>query len=201
MAGAVLLDLDKPFLYFFGVDPFPAVVQRLHAWIQNESRVGCPTNCASAAPLPRPISSRSCGPVAPWLQARLSHAGAAPASSARQMLRRLGDELSGPLHPGRHVGRRSVEWPPGPRRPRSRWRGARTGWRTSRRIWLHRTRRDWPDARARWAALLALASCPSTLSGRLRWLADVPCDRLPTRSPTCDGPWPRSLPVRHRWQS
>ncbi len=42
MAGAVLLDLDKPFLYFLGFDPFPTVVQRLHCWIQNESRGGMP---------------------------------------------------------------------------------------------------------------------------------------------------------------
>ncbi len=40
MAGAVLLDLDKPCLYFFGFDPFPVLVQRLHRRIQNESRAG-----------------------------------------------------------------------------------------------------------------------------------------------------------------
>ena len=40
MAGAVLLDLDKPFLYFLGFDPFPVVVRRLHAWVQNESPRG-----------------------------------------------------------------------------------------------------------------------------------------------------------------
>jgi hypothetical protein len=42
MAGVVLLDLDKPFLYFLGFDPFPVVVQRLHCRIQNESRGGMP---------------------------------------------------------------------------------------------------------------------------------------------------------------
>ena len=42
MAGAVLLDLDKPMLHFFGRDPFPAAVQRLHKWIQNESPEGLP---------------------------------------------------------------------------------------------------------------------------------------------------------------
>jgi hypothetical protein len=42
MAGAVLLDLDKPFLYFLGVDPFPAVIQELHRRIQNESPDGMP---------------------------------------------------------------------------------------------------------------------------------------------------------------
>jgi hypothetical protein len=40
MAGAVLLDLDKPLLYFLGVNPFPAVVQRVHGWVQNESPGG-----------------------------------------------------------------------------------------------------------------------------------------------------------------
>jgi hypothetical protein len=40
MAGAVLLDLDKPLLHFFGRDPFPLVVQRLHRRIQNESPTG-----------------------------------------------------------------------------------------------------------------------------------------------------------------
>jgi hypothetical protein len=42
MAGAVLLDLDKPFLHFLGRDPFPAAVQRLHKRIQNESPQGLP---------------------------------------------------------------------------------------------------------------------------------------------------------------
>jgi hypothetical protein len=37
MAGAVLLDLDKPSIHFFGRNPFPLPVQRLHQWIQNES--------------------------------------------------------------------------------------------------------------------------------------------------------------------
>ena len=37
MAGAALLDLDKPIEHFFGVYPFPDLVRRLHVWIQNES--------------------------------------------------------------------------------------------------------------------------------------------------------------------
>jgi hypothetical protein len=40
MTGAVLLDLDKPLLYFLRINPFPAVVQRLHGWVQNESPGG-----------------------------------------------------------------------------------------------------------------------------------------------------------------
>lgn len=40
IAGAVLLDLDKPFLFFFGVNPFPRLVVRLHSRVQNESPHG-----------------------------------------------------------------------------------------------------------------------------------------------------------------
>lgn len=40
IAGAVLLDLDKPIEYFFGVYPFPDVVARIHGGIQNESYDG-----------------------------------------------------------------------------------------------------------------------------------------------------------------
>ena len=40
MAGAVLLDLDKPFQYFVGVNPFPRIVNRIHQEIQNESPSG-----------------------------------------------------------------------------------------------------------------------------------------------------------------
>jgi hypothetical protein len=42
MTGAVLLDLDKPFLHFFGVNPFPNAVDRFHKWVQNESPDGIP---------------------------------------------------------------------------------------------------------------------------------------------------------------
>ncbi len=37
MAGAALLDLDKPSLLFFGVSPFPRAVDAFHKWVQNES--------------------------------------------------------------------------------------------------------------------------------------------------------------------
>lgn len=40
MAGAALLDLDKPIQHFFGVYPFPRAVRRLHSWVQNESPSG-----------------------------------------------------------------------------------------------------------------------------------------------------------------
>jgi len=42
MVGAVLLDLDKPFLHFFDVTPFPRAVQNFHKRIQNESTEGMP---------------------------------------------------------------------------------------------------------------------------------------------------------------
>jgi hypothetical protein len=40
MTGAVLLDLDKPFIHFFGVNPFPRLVNRIHSRVQNESPGG-----------------------------------------------------------------------------------------------------------------------------------------------------------------
>jgi hypothetical protein len=40
IAGAVLLDLDKPIEYFFGVYPYPEVVARIHGAVQNESYDG-----------------------------------------------------------------------------------------------------------------------------------------------------------------
>jgi hypothetical protein len=40
IAGAVLLDMDKPTGHFFGVDPFPKFVQAIHGWVQNESPDG-----------------------------------------------------------------------------------------------------------------------------------------------------------------
>jgi hypothetical protein len=42
MTGAVLLDLDKPLQHFFGKNPFPAVIQRIHGRVQNESPDGLP---------------------------------------------------------------------------------------------------------------------------------------------------------------
>ena len=40
MAGAALLDLDKPLVHFFRRNPFPKVVSRFHEWVQNESPDG-----------------------------------------------------------------------------------------------------------------------------------------------------------------
>jgi hypothetical protein len=46
MAGAALLDLDKPCLYFLGINPFPRTVMRVHKWAQNESPDGMPNEFA-----------------------------------------------------------------------------------------------------------------------------------------------------------
>jgi hypothetical protein len=40
IAGACLIDMDKPGRHFFGRSPFPAAVDRLHGRIQNEHPVG-----------------------------------------------------------------------------------------------------------------------------------------------------------------
>jgi hypothetical protein len=40
MAGAALLDVDKPLEHFFGVRPFPKVVTRIHKGVQNETPDG-----------------------------------------------------------------------------------------------------------------------------------------------------------------
>jgi hypothetical protein len=40
MAGAVLLDLDKPISFATGWNPFPGIVQQIHSGIQNESEEG-----------------------------------------------------------------------------------------------------------------------------------------------------------------
>ena len=51
MVGAALLDLDKPVEHFFGFDPFPAAVSRLHRRVQNESREGMPNELAVGSAL------------------------------------------------------------------------------------------------------------------------------------------------------
>ena len=42
MAGAALLDADKPMMLYLGRNPFPRAVRRLHARAQNESPQGMP---------------------------------------------------------------------------------------------------------------------------------------------------------------
>lgn len=48
MAGATLLDADKPFLHYFGRNPFPKVIRRIHARAQNESPQGLQNELAFA---------------------------------------------------------------------------------------------------------------------------------------------------------
>jgi hypothetical protein len=47
MAGAALLDLDKPSMVFFGFSPFPTAVDRVHARVQNEARHRMPREVAT----------------------------------------------------------------------------------------------------------------------------------------------------------
>jgi hypothetical protein len=49
MAGAVLLDLDKPCKHFFGFNPFPRPVRRVHTWVQRESASGMRNEVAFGA--------------------------------------------------------------------------------------------------------------------------------------------------------
>ncbi len=51
IAGACLIDMDKPGLHFFGRSPFPAAVDRLHARIQRQRPVGVLVEAATAAGL------------------------------------------------------------------------------------------------------------------------------------------------------
>jgi len=73
MAGAILLDLDKPFLHFFGVNPLPAVVNRLHKRVQNESpdgmlnEIGYGVLFAAADAI---VTSRTAPPIAPPKEAK-----------------------------------------------------------------------------------------------------------------------------------
>lgn len=46
MAGTVLLDLDKPCEHFFGANPFPEALQRLHKMVQSESPGRMPNEIA-----------------------------------------------------------------------------------------------------------------------------------------------------------
>jgi hypothetical protein len=51
LAGACLIDLDKPGRHFFGRSPFPRVVDRFHGHIQNEGPDGRWTEAATTATL------------------------------------------------------------------------------------------------------------------------------------------------------
>lgn len=49
VTGSVLLDLDKPMEHFFGVNPFPRLVQRFHGWVQRESSGWMPAEVATGS--------------------------------------------------------------------------------------------------------------------------------------------------------
>jgi hypothetical protein len=49
MLGAVFLDVDKVCIHFFGVNPFPDAVDRIHRKVQNESPKGLPNELAYGA--------------------------------------------------------------------------------------------------------------------------------------------------------
>ena len=51
IAGAVLLDLDKPCQHFFAVNPVPEGLQRFHGWIQRESERLMPVEVATGVGL------------------------------------------------------------------------------------------------------------------------------------------------------
>ena len=51
LAGACLIDLDKPGRHFFGRSPFPRVVDRFHHRIQNEAPQGGWVEAATAVAL------------------------------------------------------------------------------------------------------------------------------------------------------
>jgi hypothetical protein len=51
LAGACIVDLDKPGRHFFGRSPFPSAVDRFHYRIQNEAPVGRWVEVAAALAL------------------------------------------------------------------------------------------------------------------------------------------------------
>jgi hypothetical protein len=62
LAGACIVDMDKPSRHFLGRSPFPAAVDRLHGRIQNERPLGWLVEAATAAALLAALSPlRSAG--------------------------------------------------------------------------------------------------------------------------------------------
>ncbi len=51
IAGAAILDSDKPGEYFFGVNPIPPWLDRIHRQIQRESPAGLRTELAAGVAL------------------------------------------------------------------------------------------------------------------------------------------------------
>ncbi len=75
MAGAVLLDLDKPCLYFVRVNPFPRVVRRIHSLAQNESPEGMPNEVGFG------VAVTVVGSIVTWASRR----GSGPAGSGGRL--------------------------------------------------------------------------------------------------------------------
>lgn len=63
MAGAAVLDSDKPCEYFFGVNPLPGWLDRIHEQIQRESPEGMRVEVAAGVAL-------ACGAAALLIRAR-----------------------------------------------------------------------------------------------------------------------------------
>jgi hypothetical protein len=57
LAGACIVDLDKPGRHFFGRSPFPSAVDRFHCRIQNEAPVGRWVEVAAALALARGLAA------------------------------------------------------------------------------------------------------------------------------------------------
>lgn len=51
IAGACLIDMDKPGRHFFGRSPFPAAVDRFHTRLQNQRPIGGLVEAVTAAAL------------------------------------------------------------------------------------------------------------------------------------------------------
>ncbi len=59
MAGAAILDSDKPGEFFFGINPLPEWVDRIHQQIQRESPEGLRTELAAGAALASVVTAIS----------------------------------------------------------------------------------------------------------------------------------------------
>ena len=57
MAGAAILDSDKPGEFFFGVNPLPQWIDRIHKQIQRESPEGLRTELAAGAALAATVTA------------------------------------------------------------------------------------------------------------------------------------------------
>ncbi len=57
MAGAAILDSDKPGEFFFGVNPLPQWIDRIHKQIQRESPEGLATELAAGTALAATVTA------------------------------------------------------------------------------------------------------------------------------------------------